>query len=95
MEEKFEKIEKKLDSLTETNTNQSIVLAKLEEILSVNTKSLIKHEKRTTISEERLHTFELKFEKHLSFIKGGFWVITGIFTLIKLIPIIAELYNKN
>lgn len=91
---RIDKLENKVDRLVELSHKQDIQLERLTGILEKNTESLIVHEKRTTVSEQRLEEFEDIFTKHLmvveknfTFAKGAFWavslVVTTVFTLIK------------
>jgi len=94
MEKRLENIERKIDSVIEVNNQQNVTLAKLEQILEVNTDILDEHQKRTTLSEERLHTFEIKFERHIASLKGAAWVIGCIFALAKSAPFIIEYFTR-
>ena len=85
---RIDKLEDKVDKLVELSHKQDIQLERLTGILEKNTESLITHEKRTTISEQRLEEFENVFIKHLmlveknfTFAKGAFWSVSLIVTL--------------
>lgn len=83
MEDKrLDSLERKVDILIETTHKQDIQLERLTNIMDKNTDSLIHHEKRTTISEERLHKFEDTFGNHLNFVKGAIWAGAGICSLV-------------
>lgn len=81
IEERLERMEDKVDDLVELNHAHDLSLQRIATTLEKNTESLIIHERRTTLSEDRLEKFELKFEKHLSFLQGALWIIGGFATL--------------
>lgn len=56
MEKRLDKIEEKLDKLLEQQYSQNVTLAK-------NTESLILHEKRTDLAEQRLQKVEDEFKQ--------------------------------
>lgn len=85
--ERLSKIEDKIDDLIAQNGEQNVQIAMITTILDKNTESLITHEKRTTMSEERqgviedaLNTHLSDFNKILSFGKGAVWVLGFLFT---------------
>lgn len=92
---RIDKLEDKVDKLVELSHKQDIQLERLTGILEKNTESLIVHEKRTTVSEQRLEEFEDIFARHLkvveknfNFAKGAFWavsfIVTAVITSVKL-----------
>lgn len=91
----LEKIDDKIDMLVELNHKQDINMTTMSAILDKNTDSLILHEKRTTVSEDRQGIVEdtlsahlLNFNKIVSFGKGAAWLLSflvaTVFGLIKL-----------
>ena len=79
MSKRLEKIDTKLDDLIKLNGKQDVQIAMITTILDKNTESLITHEKRTTVSEERQSVVEDTLTKHLSFVKGAMWLFGILF----------------
>lgn len=94
-DKRLERLEEKVDKLTEYYHNQNTTLERLTVVLEKNTDSLITHEKRTTLAEDKLDKFEMKFEKHLSFLQGTIWVIGGIGGLLAIAFKVIELLQKS
>lgn len=80
-DKRLDRIESKVDRLEEINSNQNVTLAKMEEILSVNTESLREHMKRTQLNEQRIMIVEQQNLKNQSFLKGSIWVITAFWAI--------------
>lgn len=59
-EEKFKRLEDKIDNVITVNSKQDIILTKLELILERNTDSLEEHMKRTEKNEQRIELIENK-----------------------------------
>ena len=78
---RLDRIESKVDKLEEINAAQNVTLAKMEEILTVNTESLKEHMKRTQLNEDRIMLVEQQNLKNQSFLKGSIWAITAIWGL--------------
>jgi hypothetical protein len=78
---RLDRIETKVDRLEEINSSQNVTLAKMEEILTVNTESLKEHMKRTQFNEDRILIVEQQNLKNQSFLKGSIWAITAIWGL--------------
>lgn len=78
---RLDRIETKVDRLEEINSAQNVTLAKMEEILTVNTESLKEHMKRTQFNEDRILIVEQQNLKNQSFLKGSIWAITAIWGL--------------
>jgi hypothetical protein len=88
----LKKIEDKIDKIIEVNNTQNIHLERLAQQLERNTDSLIIHEKRTQINQERLDNFEdkfmlhlNKFDGHISFVKGAVWVLGVLFAITQIL----------
>lgn len=88
----LKKIEDKIDKIIEVNNTQNIHLERLAQQLERNTDSLIIHEKRTQINQERLDNFEdkfmlhlNKFDGHISFVKGAVWVLGILFAIAQIL----------
>lgn len=76
------RIERKLDMITQENSKQNITLGKMEVLFEKNTEILVEHQRRSLASERRLDVVEKtvehtdrKIASHLSFIKGAIWFV--------------------
>lgn len=83
------RIEKKIDDLKEENSEQNVVLGRMEVLFEKNTEILEEHQRRSLASEKRLDIVEETVERtdkkiasHLAFLKGVVWVFGVGATLI-------------
>lgn len=58
MEKRIDRLEEKLDTVIEKLHEQNVILAR-------NTESLIVHEKRTDLAEQKLELFQNEYERRL------------------------------
>ena len=70
-----------------------VLLAEHKVILSENTRILDEHQKRTRVSEDRLEKMENLFHGHLQFLKGAFWVLSGLTTIAGLIAAYIKFFS--
>lgn len=75
----LKRIEDKIDQLVEGQHEQNTQLKLLNFEMNRNTDSLIIHEKRTDLSEQRIQ----KIENTHTFIRGALWVIGTLFVAIQ------------
>lgn len=59
MEKRLDKLEEKLDTIIEKLQDQNLTLAR-------NTDSLVIHEKRTDLAEQKLNVLELEYKAHFN-----------------------------
>ena len=81
VDEKLTRVYDKLDIIVEHNSKQDIGMAKITEILDINTQSLKEHMKRSDTLEKHVSLLEKSLIKHLSFVRGACWVMAGIITV--------------
>lgn len=73
------RIEDKIDQLVEGQHKQNTQLELINSELNRNTESLIIHEKRTDLSEQRIQ----KIENTHTFLKGAAWVVGVLFVILQ------------
>lgn len=79
---RIDKLEHKIDGLRDTNEKQNVTLGKMEVLFEKQQAILEEHHKRSLHLEKIVEILEKKFEKHLSFVKGAFWLFGLLLTLL-------------
>lgn len=82
------RVNEKIDEVQSVNSEQNVILGKMEvmfekqqEILDNHMQRTAANEKRIELVEERQKTVDEKLIKHLSFIKGAVWLFGALITL--------------
>lgn len=94
------KIEVKIDKLTDQNGEQNVKLGKMEVMFEKQQTILDEHQRRSIASENRINLIEKHqsnidktFEKHLSFVKGSIWVVGALGATLSIIAAVVSYFK--
>lgn len=74
-------IHEKLDKIVESNIEQKIALAKLEEMMVHYTEKVQENKEKMDKIEKDVDILEKEFSSHLNFVRGSIWILGAIFTV--------------
>ena len=87
----LEKLELKLEKIEEVNSQQNVILAKMESMFERQQDILEEHQRRSLASEKRIEILEdsmnkvdKSVESQVSFVRGAMFILGGLISLLGL-----------